>query len=45
VPQLGACMAYAKQAMRDKHIEHQHYIADHGEELPEVRNWQWGKRD
>jgi xylulose-5-phosphate/fructose-6-phosphate phosphoketolase len=45
VPQLGARMAYAKQAMRDKHIEHKQYIAEHGEDLPEVRNWQWGRRD
>jgi xylulose-5-phosphate/fructose-6-phosphate phosphoketolase len=41
VPQLGAAAAYAKQAIRDKLIEHQHYIAAHGSDLPEVRDWQW----
>ena len=41
VPKLGAHAAYAKQHIRDKLIEHQHYIRDHGEDLPEVRNWKW----
>jgi xylulose-5-phosphate/fructose-6-phosphate phosphoketolase len=42
VPQLGPKAAYAKQALRDKLIEHKHYIAEHGEDLPEIRNWKWG---
>ena len=41
VPQLGSQAAYAKQAIRDKLIEHKQYIAEHGEDLPEVRNWKW----
>jgi xylulose-5-phosphate/fructose-6-phosphate phosphoketolase len=41
VPRLGPQAAYAKQAIRDKLIEHKHYIAEHGEDLPEVRNWKW----
>ncbi len=44
VPQLGASAAYAKQAIRDKLIEHKQYIAQYGEDLPEIRNWQWGAR-
>jgi xylulose-5-phosphate/fructose-6-phosphate phosphoketolase len=41
VPQLGARAAYAKQAIRDKLLEHKQYITEYGEDLPEVRNWQW----
>jgi len=42
VPQVGAQGAYLKQLMEDKLIEHKHYICKHGEDLPEIRNWQWG---
>ncbi|MCB4361868.1 phosphoketolase family protein [Quatrionicoccus australiensis] len=41
VPQLGPRAAYAKQAIRDKLIEHKQYIAQYGEDLPEIRNWKW----
>jgi len=41
VAALGPRAAYAKQAIRDKLIEHKQYIAQHGEDLPEIRNWRW----
>jgi xylulose-5-phosphate/fructose-6-phosphate phosphoketolase len=44
VPQLGPRAAYVKQALRDKLIEHKHYIAEYGEDMPEIRNWQWGAK-
>ncbi len=41
VPQLGYMAAYAKQALRDKLIEHKTYIRRHGEDMPEVKDWRW----
>jgi xylulose-5-phosphate/fructose-6-phosphate phosphoketolase len=43
VPKLGERAAYAKQAIRDKLLEHKQYIAEHGEDMPEIRNWRWGR--
>jgi xylulose-5-phosphate/fructose-6-phosphate phosphoketolase len=44
VPKLGYLAAYAKQAIRDKLIEHPQYIAEHGDDMPEVRDWKWDDR-
>jgi xylulose-5-phosphate/fructose-6-phosphate phosphoketolase len=41
LPQLGARAAYAKQTLGEKLIEHKQYIAEHGDDLPEIRNWRW----
>jgi xylulose-5-phosphate/fructose-6-phosphate phosphoketolase len=42
VPNLGSKGTYLKQVMADKLIEHKNYIDQHGEDLPEIRNWKWG---
>ncbi len=42
VPSLGSRAAYAKQYLRDKLLDHKAYIDKHGEDMPEIRNWQWG---
>ncbi len=41
---LAARAAYDKQALRDKLIEHKHYIREYGEDMPEIRNWKWKAR-
>src|SRR5262245_21745178 len=43
VPTLGARAAYFKQAIRDKLIDHKHYIEEHGEDMPEITRWQWAE--
>jgi xylulose-5-phosphate/fructose-6-phosphate phosphoketolase len=45
VPQLGPRAAYAKQAIRDKLIEHRQYICRYGEDMPEILQWRWGVKD
>jgi xylulose-5-phosphate/fructose-6-phosphate phosphoketolase len=42
LPHLGTKGAYLKQLMQDKLIEHKQYINQHGQDLPEIRNWKWG---
>jgi xylulose-5-phosphate/fructose-6-phosphate phosphoketolase len=41
VPGLATCGAYAKQAFRDRLIEHQQYIVRYGDDPPEIRDWKW----
>jgi xylulose-5-phosphate/fructose-6-phosphate phosphoketolase len=43
LPQLGSRAAYAKQAIRDKLLEHKQYIARYGEDMPGITEWQWGQ--
>jgi xylulose-5-phosphate/fructose-6-phosphate phosphoketolase len=44
VPKLSAIAVHTKQAIRDKLIEHTRFIAAHGDDLPEVRDWTWPNR-
>ncbi|MDV2990802.1 MAG: Xylulose-5-phosphate phosphoketolase [Chroococcidiopsis sp. SAG 2025] len=41
VPKLGAKAAYVKQMLKDKLIEHRHFVSTYGEDMAEIRNWKW----
>ena len=41
VPRLHAVSAHAREALQTKLIEHRQYIRSHGQDMPEIRNWQW----
>ena len=45
VPALQARGGEAREWLRNRLIEHALYIRTHGEDLPEVRDWQWGHGD
>ena len=41
VPQIGSRGDHLKQRLQDKLIEHKQYIDQHGEDMPEIKNWSW----
>ena len=41
VPGLGSRKADVKQQMADRRVAHRHYIHEHGDDMPEVRDWRW----
>ena len=41
VPSLRSRAAYTRQYIRDILLDHKAYIRRHGEDMPEIRNWQW----
>jgi xylulose-5-phosphate/fructose-6-phosphate phosphoketolase len=41
VPGLGYRAAHVRQFLRDKLVEHNCYITEYGEDMPEVRTWKW----
>ena len=43
LPQTGEKGRALKQRMQAKLIEHKQYIDQHGQDLPEIRNWKWGQ--
>jgi xylulose-5-phosphate/fructose-6-phosphate phosphoketolase len=44
IPMRGSRADYIKQALRDKRVEHKQYIAQYGEDMPEIRQWKWTSR-
>jgi xylulose-5-phosphate/fructose-6-phosphate phosphoketolase len=41
VPGLAIQMAYVKQMLRERLIEHKAYVTVHGDDMPDVRDWTW----
>jgi xylulose-5-phosphate/fructose-6-phosphate phosphoketolase len=41
VERLQKVAAYTKQMLRNKLIEHRLYIAERGDDMPEIKNWKW----
>jgi xylulose-5-phosphate/fructose-6-phosphate phosphoketolase len=41
VPQLGSRVAYARQEIRERLLDHTQYIRTYGEDMPEIRDWRW----
>jgi xylulose-5-phosphate/fructose-6-phosphate phosphoketolase len=41
VPKLQPIGAHFKQFLRNKLVQHTLYIREHGEDMPEVREWKW----
>jgi xylulose-5-phosphate/fructose-6-phosphate phosphoketolase len=41
VPRLQSVGSHFKQALRNKLIEHKNYIREHGDDMPEIRDWAW----
>ena len=44
VPMLAPRAAHLAQAMREKLIQHQAYIREHGDDMPEIKDWRWRGR-
>jgi xylulose-5-phosphate/fructose-6-phosphate phosphoketolase len=45
VPRMHDVAAHAREWLKNKLVEHKQYIRTHGEDLPEVREWQWSGQD
>ena len=41
VAKLNQTGGYIKQFVRDKLIEHRHFITTYGKDMPEITNWKW----
>lgn len=45
VPRLAPRATDLTELIRDKLIEHNRYVREYGEDMPTIRNWQWGGKE
>ena len=41
LPMLGDRASHLRQQMKDKLIDHKVYVAEHGDDMPEIKEWTW----
>jgi len=41
IPRLGPINAHFKQMLRNRLVNHKQYICEHGDDVPEIRDWKW----
>jgi xylulose-5-phosphate/fructose-6-phosphate phosphoketolase len=41
VPRLRPVNAHFKQMLRNRLVNHKQYICEHGDDVPEIRDWKW----
>ena len=41
LPNPPGNVAYIKQDLREKLIEHKQYVTTYGDDLPEIKEWKW----
>lgn len=41
IPRLEKMRAYIRDYINNKLIDHKHYICEHGDDMPEIKNWKW----
>ncbi|HKN67791.1 MAG TPA: phosphoketolase family protein, partial [Gemmatimonadaceae bacterium] len=41
VPRLARIGGHFKQMLRDSLVEHDHYVREHGDDMPEIKDWKW----
>ncbi|WP_260325734.1 hypothetical protein [Rhodococcus aetherivorans] len=35
--------AYAREHLKNRLVEHHQFIRTHGEDMPDIRDWEWGR--
>jgi xylulose-5-phosphate/fructose-6-phosphate phosphoketolase len=41
VPRLQTIAAHSRQMLRNRLLEHKLYVAEHGDDMPAIRDWEW----